>query len=165
MTGISTFKIAFLVIMKTSFSKVVVLLAASFSNAYITHSFYSFQRAKLSPHKPNIVSSIPSSRLYSTPADDNDDTPLPLVVPEIVLEENPEVQSARETQQSAYTYTAFIYGAVTMDYWNKMGRLTSFGSVVLTSTTGAASLLAAVAAYTLLGATKNSRLNSDTYKR
>ena len=104
-----------------------------------------------------------TSPLCSSPSNDDDSTPL--IVPEIVLEENPETAAARETQQNAYRTSGLVYGAATMDLWSKTGKMTSFSRAMLTSTTGAANVLAAVASYTLWGATKESRLTSDTYKR
>jgi len=102
-------------------------------------------------------------RLFSSKDEDYDTTPL--VVPEIVLEENPEAASSRETQQSAYRTAGIVYGAATLDHWSKLGKASSFSNAMLTSTTGAANILACIASYTLWSATKNSRLTSDTYKR
>ena len=61
------------------------------------------------------------------------------------------------TRFACHRTSGLVYGAATMDLWSKTGKLTSFSQAVLTSTTGAANVVAAVASYTLWGATKEVR--------
>ena len=105
-----------------------------------------------------------TTSLAAAAAEEEEEEALPLVVPEIVLDEGEDFVRAREAQVSFYNSAVWMYGATTLDVISLASK-SGAGPPLVANVPAAASLLATVAFVTLKSAASSSRLSSDTYKR
>lgn len=118
------YALAFLVALSLSLSTSLVIRPS-----YPLSSSFPYRAGKTASRAP----AAPSCRVWepfsfssclksqnSDASDGSDEGEVPLIIPEVVLSESPEVVASRETQKSAYRTSMIVMVAVALDMFNKV---------------------------------------------
>ncbi len=107
-----------------------------------------------------------NSKATTSGSGEDDTSSLPLVVPEIVLEESPEQMASRDAQTNSYRTAGIMLAGCALDGLSKTAKVSHKPLLALaTSVPTATAFLSMVTIYTLYTASSTNRLNSETYKR